>query len=310
MNTDTVVVVQARTGSSRLPGKVLAELDGVAMLAFQLERLAPVHADALVVATSTEPGDDAVAELAAAAGVDVVRGPEADVLGRFALVAERYRPRAIVRLTGDCPLSDANLVDQVVEVHRREAAHYTSTLFPRSFPKGLDVEVVRTEALLEAAARATAPAEREHVTPYLYRRPERFRMANVSSGLDLGQQWWVVDTAADLEVVRAMVARLTHPRTASWQDILAVVGTQPEADPGAVHLAVAGSSPTGSCPWERRWRAYQRGVELAEVCVAVGNGRVERRIDPLGDLELSAAAQTSISDALDRLLIHDEQVRC
>jgi hypothetical protein len=240
----------------------------------------------------------------------VVRGPEDDVLGRFALVAERFGPSTIVRLTGDCPLSDPRLVEQVVDVHRAEGADYTSTLFPRSYPKGLDVEVVRTEALLEAVDQATSPSEREHVTPYLYRRPERFRMANVSSGLDLGQEWWVVDTAADLDAVRAMVARLDHPRTATWREVLDVAGTRAGPEPGGWHLAVSGSSPSGSCPWERRWRAQRDGQVAAEVSVAVGNGRVERRIDPVGGVDLSDAEQTSISDALDRLLVHDEQVRC
>jgi spore coat polysaccharide biosynthesis protein SpsF len=310
MTVDTVVAIQARTGSSRLPGKVLAELDGIAMLAFQLERLASVRADAVVVATSTESGDDPVAELAAAAGVEVVRGPEDDVLGRFGLVAERFRPTTIVRLTGDCPLSDPRLVDQVVATHRAEAADYTSTLLPRSYPKGLDVEVVRTDALLEAVDRATAPAEREHVTPYLYRRPERFRLANVSSGLDLGQEWWVVDTAADLDAMRAMVARIPHPRTATWREVLDAVGTRAEHRPGTWHLAVSGSSPTGACPWVRRWRAQRDGQVAAEVSVAVGDGRVERRIEPVAGVTLSDMDQTSISDALDRLLVHDEQVRC
>lgn len=308
MTAGTVVAIQARTGSSRLPGKVLADLDGIPMLRFQLERLASAQVDRLVVATSVEPGDDAVARLAAEAGVDVVRGPEDDVLGRFALVVETYQPEVLVRLTGDCPLSDPRLVEQVIEVHRAEGADYTSNLFPRSYPKGLDVEAVRPAALLEAATLARAPGEREHVTPYLYRRPEQYRMANVSSGSDLGQEWWVVDTAEDLERVRQIVAELDRPRDAGWREILAAAGTTAAAAPGAVALEVEGGSATGACPWVRSWRAVRDGRDLAVVQVAVGHGEVDRRIEPCG-AALDEDDESSISAALDRLLLHDEQIR-
>jgi spore coat polysaccharide biosynthesis protein SpsF (cytidylyltransferase family) len=303
-----VVAVQARTGSTRLPGKVLAELAGRPMLRLQLDRLAAVTCGPVVVATSTEPGDDAVADLAAAAGVDVVRGPEADVLGRFGAVLDRYRPDVLVRLTGDCPLTDPAVVDRVVAAHLAEGADYTSNVFPRSYPKGLDVEAVRAEALAIAVADAQGPGEREHVTPYLYRRPERFRLANVLSGFDLGQEWWVVDTPDDLASLQRIAAQLDDPVAASWLDVHHRIGTLRGAVDGEIHLEVLGSSPTGSCPWVRSWTARRDGVALARVDLAVGEGRVERSTS---DLTPSARPddETLISEALDRLLIHDEQVR-
>jgi len=303
-----VVAIQARTGSTRLPGKVLAKMAARPMLRLQLDRLAAVACGPVIVATSTEPGDDAVADLAAAAGIDVVRGSEADVLGRFAAVIERYRPDVLVRLTGDCPLSDPQIVDHLVREHLREDADYTSNLFPRSYPKGLCVEVVRAAALVEAAAVASGPGEREHVTPYLYRRPERFRMANVLSGLDLGQEWWVVDTPADLVAVGAIVDTLPDPVGAGWLDVLERAGTHAGAVAGGVHLKVAGSSPTGACPWVRTWNAIRDGVRLGQVEVAVGRGQVHRRTSKLAP-GIGRGDEALILDALDRLLTHDEQVR-
>ena len=181
-------------GSSRLPGKVLEDLGGRPMLRFQLDRLAPLDVDHLVVATSTLARDDAIAEVAAAGGTPVVRGPEADVLERFLVALRTYPADTVVRLTGDCPLSDPGIIGEVVALHHERGADYTSNVFPRTFPKGLDVEVVSADALRTAAAEATDAAEREHVTPYLYRHPERFRLANLRSGLGLGDERWTVDT--------------------------------------------------------------------------------------------------------------------
>jgi spore coat polysaccharide biosynthesis protein SpsF len=216
------LVIQARTGSSRLPGKVLAPVAGRPLLRLQLDRLAPLAADhRLVVATSDGPGDDAVAALATDAGADVVRGSEADVLGRFGLVLDRWAPDVVVRLTGDCPLTDPGIVADALALHERTGAAYTSNVHPRSFPKGLDVEVVAAAALAAARSEGTAPDEREHVTTFVHRRPERFPAANLASGDDLGDLWWTVDTAEDLAAIRLLVSRTADPVRASWREVLA-----------------------------------------------------------------------------------------
>lgn len=201
---DALVVVQARTGSSRLPGKVLMELGGVPMLAFQLRRLRPLG-ERIVVATSDLPGDDAIVEVAEREGADVIRGSEGDVLGRFATVLAAH-PNAgrVVRLTADCPLTDRRIVRAVLDLLDTSGVDYASNVHPRSFPKGLDVEACTAEALRTAATEAADPYDREHVTPFLYR-SGRFAVANLDSGRELGERWWTVDTAADLETVRAMV---------------------------------------------------------------------------------------------------------
>jgi spore coat polysaccharide biosynthesis protein SpsF len=220
---DVAIVIQARTGSSRLPGKVLADIAGRPALRLQIDRLRPLVAAGhrLVVATSDLPADDAIEALARAAGTDVVRGSETDVLGRFGLVLDACSPATVVRLTGDCPLSDPAIVADALALHAETGAAYTSTVHPRSFPKGLDVEVVAATALAEAVAEAREPDEREHVTPFVVRRPDRYPAATLSSGDDLGDLWWTVDTADDLAAVRLIASRVADPVTAGWREVLA-----------------------------------------------------------------------------------------
>lgn len=214
--------MQARMGSSRLPGKVLMPIGGRPMLGLMLARLAALDVDHLVVATSDGAIDDDVAHVADAAGVDVVRGDERDVLSRFALALERHPAEVVVRLTADCPLSDPALVDAVLARHVAEGASYTSNSLVRTFPDGLDVEVVAADALLEAAALAVDPVEREHVTPYVYRRPDRFKLVAARGGRQLGHLRWTVDTSDDLDALRAVVDHLDDPQLASWEEILKV----------------------------------------------------------------------------------------
>ncbi|MCU1426176.1 MAG: acylneuraminate cytidylyltransferase, partial [Actinomycetia bacterium] len=226
MSMNALLVVQARTGSTRLPGKVLADLGGRPMLRFLLDRLDGLDRtviDEVVVATSTETRDDAVAEIAAAAGRPVVRGSEQDVLARFIAALDAYPAHNVVRITADCPLTDPALVEAVVEHHVERGAHYTTNTLPRTFPKGLDVEVATAEALRVAHAEAATRPEREHVMPFLYRRPERFRLANLRNDSPLGSERWTVDTAEDLARVRAMCARLGTENSFGWRDLLDVL---------------------------------------------------------------------------------------
>lgn len=220
----TLAVVQARMGSTRLPGKVLADLGGRPVLQLMLERLARAHVDHLVVATSDLPGDDPVADLAGRLGVDVVRGPEADVLARFLVALDRFPADDVVRLTADCPLADPLIVDSAIGLHRRTGGDYTSNTLERTFPDGLDVEVVRSEALRQAGAEAVDPAEREHVTPFVYRRPSRFALASLEADERLGHERWTLDTPDDLARLREIVARLDDPVCAGWHDVLVVAG--------------------------------------------------------------------------------------
>jgi spore coat polysaccharide biosynthesis protein SpsF len=202
-----LAVLQARMSSTRLPGKVLRDLAGAPMLARQAERLArSCRINRLVLATSDQPDDDAVARLGESLGLGVHRGPLNDVLARFVGALEAFGPAAhVVRLTGDCPLADHRVIDDLVDLHLARGADYSNnTGDRRTFPHGLDAEIMRSEVLRTAAAEATDPYDREHVTPFIYHRPERFRVAFLMSGEDHGEARWTVDVPDDFDFVRAV----------------------------------------------------------------------------------------------------------
>jgi spore coat polysaccharide biosynthesis protein SpsF (cytidylyltransferase family) len=211
--------------STRLPGKVLMDVGGEPMLAFQLQRLARASTvERTVVATSDRPDDDKIERIARETGVGSHRGPLDDVLARVAGAAEGHEGE-IVRLTADCPLTDPALIDQVVELHRSAALAYASNVEPRTFPDGLDVEVLSAAALREAAETVEDPLDREHVTTAIRRNPNRFPAAHLIHDPDLGELRWTVDTEEDLEFVRTIVERLGARRyTAGMAEILEVVG--------------------------------------------------------------------------------------
>lgn len=167
-----VLIVQARTGSSRLPGKVLLLAAGKPMLAHQIDRLRQVrHADQLVIATSEDRKDDAIVEFCKGYGVAVFRGSLHDVLSRFALAAQAHEADVVVRVTGDCPLIDPMVVDLVISgyLDAFEDRLYVSNTLERTYPRGMDVEVFSRVLLEEADREATTAHDREHVTPLLIR---------------------------------------------------------------------------------------------------------------------------------------------
>ncbi len=212
-----LAIVQARMSSTRLPGKVLEELGGTRVLDLVLQRLGEAsELQGVVVATSADPGDDPVAGVAGDAGVPVVRGPLEDVLERYRLAAADHPCDAVVRITADCPLVDPDVVDLVVRRWREGDEDYVANVIePRTFPKGLDVEVVSRGALDRAAAEALDPYDREHVTPYVRSRPEKFSQAAVVHEPSYGDLRLTLDTLADLEVLRALVDRVgPHARMA------------------------------------------------------------------------------------------------
>lgn len=216
-----MAVVQARTGSARLPGKVLMDVAGLPLIAHTLRRLKPAEAlDSIVLATSDLDRDDELAEVAAAEGATVVRGPEDDVLTRFVMAADETQADMVVRITGDCPLPDPAVVDRVVRelADRGQDADYASNVIRRTYPKGLDVEALWSEALRRIDQLATSPEAREHVTWFAYReRPDLFRLHSVEQDRDVSDQNWSVDTEADLDRVREFVSTLERPdEPVSW----------------------------------------------------------------------------------------------
>ncbi|HMF99203.1 MAG TPA: glycosyltransferase family protein [Vicinamibacterales bacterium] len=226
--TAVLAILQARVSSSRLPRKVLKSILGRPMLLHQLDRVRRARTlDALVVATSSDPDDSAIAELCAAAGVRCYRGSLNDVLDRFYRAALPFRPQHVVRLTGDCPLADPDLIDRVVAACVDESLDYSGA--EPSFPDGLDVEVMRFSALEAAWTEATRPSDREHVTQFINRQRDRFRVRGVASDVDLSHLRWTVDEPADFELVTRIYEALYPANPAfTTKDILDLLARQPE----------------------------------------------------------------------------------
>lgn len=226
----TLTIVQARTSSSRLPGKVLRPLAGEPMVLRQLERIGRAETvEGIVVATSDDPSDDELAVLLADSGYDYIRGALEDVLARYLQAVNEYQPDVVVRLTADCPLISAKVIDRVVERFHASNADYVSNTMRPTYPDGLDVEVV-SAAALQAVGRESADApEREHVTLGIYRQPDRFVIENVvdPSGRDHSDLRWTVDTAEDFAFV-SQVFEYLHPQEFEYEDVLALVAQHPE----------------------------------------------------------------------------------
>ncbi|MEC5388122.1 glycosyltransferase family protein [Uliginosibacterium sp. H3] len=225
-----LAILQARMSSSRLPNKVLLPLFGEPMLARQIERLRRATSiDHLIVATSAAATDDPIAEQCEKLGAVCYRGSLDDVLDRFEQAARPHAPKHVLRLTADCPLTDPNLIDQLVARHIESRADYTTNANPPSFPDGLDAEIMRYAVLHIAWREAQRKSEREHVTLYIASNPDRFIIETLRSETDLSALRWTVDEKDDLALVERIYAAL-YPRNPAFttQDILHLLEDQPE----------------------------------------------------------------------------------
>lgn len=223
-----VAVVQARTGSTRLPGKVLRPLGGRTVLEWVVRAAQEARGvDAVVVATTGLARDDAVEEAASRVGAAVVRGPEDDVLARFLLAVERTGADAVVRLTADCPLLDPALIAAVVAMWREDpATHYVSTTLHRTLPRGLDVELATADAL-RAAERGAQGVDRVHVTSALYADGSPFRRAGLVVAPDSSHLRVTLDEEDDARAIDAVVAELGD-RAPSWREVVALLDARPD----------------------------------------------------------------------------------
>lgn len=211
-----LVVIQARMGSTRLPGKMMKKMGGKPMVFYLSEQLKHSKLiDQVVIATSVQPENDEMYEYLKSSGVEVLRGPEDDVLKRFVMVAEKYKPDIIVRITGDEPLIDPFLVDKVIQEHIDSGADYTSTKeykdgeYIRTIPKGLDSEVFSTEGLLKIDKIAKTEFDRVDVTPCFYMHPSEFKVHVYKNKPDYkGKPVITVDNAEDFEFVKEIIEAL------------------------------------------------------------------------------------------------------
>ncbi len=234
-----LLIVQARTGSTRLPGKVLLDLMGKRLLARLIERLERVRAAVrMVVATTIQSVDEPIVELCRSLKVEVFRGHPTDLLDRHYQAALAFGADAIAKIPSDCPLIDPTVVDRVLARFAHGDCDYASNLHPASFPDGNDIEVMSAEALATAWREATLSMEREHTTPFLWERPERFRIANVLWETDAGgypvrdyslTHRWTIDYPEDYAFIRGVFEEL-YPSDPDFglDEILALLERKPE----------------------------------------------------------------------------------
>jgi spore coat polysaccharide biosynthesis protein SpsF (cytidylyltransferase family) len=227
MSTRTVALIQARMSSSRLPGKVLEPLQGMPLIVYMARRAARARLlDELRIVTSTDASDDALADAVSAAGLPVFRGSLDDVLDRYAAAAAASNAGEIVRLTGDCPLIDPDVIDAVVAARRSAGTDYASNIAPPTFPDGMDVECFSRATLERAHAQATRGPEREHVTLWMRRDDVGLRHANHTGLIDASALRLTVDYADDLALVRRLLQRLPADGLFDLFDILRVLSAE------------------------------------------------------------------------------------
>jgi len=244
LNTNPLIlaIIQARTAASRLPGKVLRDIAGEPMLVRVLKRTQRASTvEEVLVATTDEPADDAIQELCSQRGYACFRGSNYDVLDRYYRAAQDYHADYIVRVTADCPVIDPSVIDKTVLAlfgssdvnHLGEpvydfAANRLPPPWKRTYPVGLDTEVCSFQNLELAWKEADQTHQREHVMPFFYEQPQRFRICHVTHDPDYGAQRWTVDTPQDLELLRMIYNRFSSRDDFSWLEIIDLLNREPE----------------------------------------------------------------------------------
>jgi spore coat polysaccharide biosynthesis protein SpsF len=224
-----VTIVQARMGSTRLPGKVMLDLCGKTVLARVVERVKRSRlAGEVVIAATLHPADDVLVDEARLLGVKIFRGNEADVLDRYYHTAKRFAADAVVRICSDCPLIDPGIVDCTIQAFLDTNVDYASNALGRTYPRGLDTEVMTSRTLSRCWREAAVFYQRSHVTPYIYENPGEFRIARVCHQEEYGDLRWTLDTPEDLAFLRAVYDRMANQDEFGWHDVLRLLEREPE----------------------------------------------------------------------------------
>lgn len=218
-----VAILQARFSSTRLPGKVLLDVYGKPMIIRQIDRiLESKNIDKLILATSLNSDDDELCETVSKyRDLEIYRGDLDNVLDRFYQSVRHIKPQGVVRLTGDCPLADAEIIDQVIELHIKCSNDYTSNTLPPSYPDGFDVEIFSFKALSDAWKYATLPSELEHVTSYMRKNPEKYKIGNLQSNKDYSNMRLTVDEIEDYDLILQVYKNFTPNILFSFEEIIA-----------------------------------------------------------------------------------------
>ena len=221
-------IIQARMGSTRLPGKVMELLDGEnPSLFFTVNQIKNVkNIDRIIVATTDQEEDDIIEKFLKKKDIECFRGNSGDVLDRYYQCAKNYELDKIVRITADCPLIDPQIIDKALEEFDRSDVEYIQNLEPRTFPDGMDVEIFTFEILEEAWKEADLPSEREHVTPY-FRNNKKIRMKNFHNSKDLSFHRWTLDYNEDLELIKKLIDKISC-RPIFMEHILTLFSEEPD----------------------------------------------------------------------------------
>jgi len=225
-----VAIIQARMGSTRLPGKVLKDLAGETVLARVVKRTRRATLlDEVVVATTTQPADDVIVRECEQLGVAYFRGDEADVLDRYYRAAQRFAADAVVRITSDCPLIDPELIDEHVRLllNRWSEVDFVTNMVKQTYPLGLAVEAMPADVLWRMKRMSQTDVLKEHVTTLAYVQPDLFHIDHILHSEDLSRLRWTVDTQEDLELVR-LIFQQVGGDSSSWKDVLPVLAEHPD----------------------------------------------------------------------------------
>ena len=235
-----LVIIQARMGSTRLPGKMLLPIvDNKGALELMLERVCQAKTlQKIVVATTTSPSDDRLVDLCKRLDYEYFRGDEDDVLERYYQAALAFGPtEVIVRLTGDCPLHDPTVIDKVVSCFLDSDIDYASNTNPPTYPDGLDVGVLSFSVLRRAWRQASLKSEREHVTPYIRNHPEQFKTVNVEYEKNLSGKRWTLDNRGDYEFIKHIYSNLYRGKHVfGMEEILEFLAKHPEIEQINKHI--------------------------------------------------------------------------
>ena len=225
-----VAIVQARMSSTRLPGKILMNIEGKPVIWHIIERLKNAkNIDEIVLATTFEKADDPVEKFAKKNKISYFRGSETDVLDRFYKAAIKYKATIVVRITGDCPLTDPEVTDSIIETFMKEDYDYVSNTLEPTYPDGLDVEVFSFKALEKAWKEAKLQSEREHVTPYVWKNKKKFNVFCIKTNSDLSYLRLTLDNKEDFELISAIYSELySKKKLFLLKDILALFKEKPE----------------------------------------------------------------------------------
>lgn len=239
----TIAIVQARMGSERLYGKVLKTVLDKPLLQWELERVKNSRAlSHLILATTTLPEDNSIARLAGTLEIPVFKGSVDNVFSRYLEAASLYNPDLVVRITGDCPLIDPEILDRVIHEALKTGADYTSNTLKLTYPRGMDVEVFKMSCFKEIAKESLDPWEKEHVTPFFYRHPERFNLHNVPLDPPRADLRLTVDTREDFELIEKIL-KAFGGKPFSLRDIIALIDKHPEWKEINAHVRQKTDSP-------------------------------------------------------------------